>query len=40
MTKEQDNECFKNSAKCWICDNDYVDNNIKVRDYCHITANL
>ena len=36
MTKE-DNENFKNSAKCWICDNDYVDNNAKVRDHCHIT---
>ena len=23
MTKE-DNEDFKNSTKCWICDNDYV----------------
>ena len=25
ITKE-DNEIFKNSIKCWICDNDYVDN--------------
>ena len=31
MTKE-DNENFKNSLKCWICDNDYVDNGVKVRD--------
>ena len=35
MTKE-DNENFKNSSKCWICDNDYVDNDVKVRDHCHI----
>ena len=28
MTKE-DNEEFKNSTKCWICDNDYVDNDVK-----------
>ena len=28
MTKE-DNEDFKNSTKCWICDNDYVNNNVK-----------
>ena len=35
MTKE-DNEYFKNSTKCWICDNDYVDNDVKVRDHCHI----
>ena len=39
MTKE-DNEDFKNCAKCWICDNDYVDNNNKVRDHCHITDNI
>ena len=32
------NEHFKNSAKCWICNNDYVDNDVKVRDHCHITG--
>ena len=37
MNKE-DNEDFKNSAECWICDNDYIDNNVKVRDHCHITG--
>ena len=37
MTKE-DNEDFKNSTKCWICDNDYVDNDVKVKDYCQITG--
>ena len=37
MTKE-DNEDFKNSTKCWICDNDYIDNDFKVRDHCHITG--
>ena len=37
MTKE-DNEIFKNSTKCWICDNDYTDNDVKVRDHCHITG--
>ena len=36
MAKEV-NDDFKNSIKCWICDNDYVDNDIKVRDHCHIT---
>ena len=35
MTKE-DNENSKNSTKCWICDNDYVGNGVKVRDHCHI----
>ena len=37
MTKE-DNEDFKNSTKCWICDNDYADNDVKQRDHCHITG--
>ena len=31
MTKE-DNHDFKNSTKCCICDNGYVDNDVKVRD--------
>ena len=37
MTKEV-NEDFQNSTKCWICDNDYTDNDVKVRDHCHITV--
>ena len=28
VTKE-DNENFKNFAKCWIYDNDYLDNDVK-----------
>ena len=36
VTKE-DNEYFKNSTKCWICNNDYVDNDVKVRDHSDIT---
>ena len=36
MTKE-DNGDFKSSAKCWICDNDYTDTDVKVRDHCHVT---
>ena len=39
MAKEV-NDDFKNSIKCWICDNDYVDNDVKVRDHCHITGSL
>ena len=30
---EEENESFKNSAKCWISDNDYVNNDVKVRDH-------
>ena len=37
MTKN-DNEDFKNSTKCWICDNDYIDNDVKVSDHCLITG--
>ena len=37
MTKE-DNEDFKKFTKYWICDNDYVDDDVKVRDHCHITG--
>ena len=29
---------FENSTKCWICDNVYVDGNIKVRYHCHFTT--
>ena len=36
MNKE-DNEGFENSIKCWICDNDYIDGDVKARDHCHIT---
>ena len=36
VTKE-DNGNFKKSTKWWICDNDYIDNDVKVRDSCRIT---
>ena len=35
---EEDNEDFKNSTKYLICENNYVDGDVNVRDYCHITA--
>ena len=37
MTKEN-NENFKISNKCWICDNDYIDTDVRERDHCHITG--
>ena len=37
MTKE-DNKDFENTTKCWICDDDYVDNDVKGRYHCHITG--
>ena len=36
MTKVE-NEDFKNSTKCWIYNNDHVDNYVKKRDHWHIT---
>ena len=36
--KKEDNEHFENSTKCWICDKDYVDNDVRVRDHCYITG--
>ena len=34
-----DNENFKNSTKCWICDNGCnIDNDVKIRDHCLITG--
>ena len=37
MTRRND-EDFENSSKCWICDNAYVDGDVKARDHCHITV--
>ena len=39
MTKV-DNQNVKKSTKCWICDNDYVDNDVKVRDRRQITISI
>ena len=36
MTKEN-SEGFQISTKYWTCDNDYIDNDVKVRDHCRIT---
>ena len=38
LTKNLYNEEFKKSTKCWICDNNFNDNDVKVRDHCHITG--
>ena len=36
LITKKDNKDFKNSTKCWICDNTYVGGHVKIRDYCHI----
>ena len=33
----KDDEYFKYSTKCWICDNDYIERDVKVRDHFYIT---
>ena len=35
---KKDNEDFENSTKFWICDNDYIDTDVKVRDHYLITG--
>ena len=37
MTNE-DNENIGKSTKCWICDQVYVDGDVKVTDHCHING--
>ena len=37
VTTKMDNENFKDSTKCWFCDNTYRDGDVKVTDHCHIT---
>ena len=33
----EDNEDFENSTKRWICDNAYIEHDVKVRDNCLTT---
>ena len=35
---KKDGEDFENSTKCWICDNAYVDGDVKVRDHSHVSG--
>ena len=37
MTKEHD-EILESSTKCCICGNTFIEGDIKVRDYCHVTG--
>ena len=38
MTKE-DNENFESSKKSWVCNNSFVEGDVKVRGHCHVTGN-
>ena len=37
MTKENEID-FQKAIKCHICDQQYTDKDIRVRDHCHITG--
>ena len=34
---EKDDEGLESSTHCWICDDNYVDSDVKVRDHYHIS---
>ena len=36
MTKKDKD--FENCTKCWICDSDYIDSDVKGKNYCHIAG--
>ena len=35
---EDDETCFKLMDKCHVCDKEYTDKDVRVRDHCHITG--
>ena len=35
----EDNEDFKNCTKCWICDKDHIDTDVKFSLNISVTAN-
>ena len=40
VIKKNSNKELVNATKCWICDNDYIDNGVKVRDHCISLENI
>ena len=34
---KEDKDNFKSSTKYWICNNFVVEDDVKVRDHCHVT---
>ena len=37
MMTKKDNENLENPTKCWTCDNNNIDSDVKVRDHCYIS---
>ena len=35
---KKNNEDFKKSSKCWICNNAYAKGDVKERDHCNVTG--
>ena len=38
VMSKTNNEDFENSTKCWVCNNHYINNDVKLRDYYHTTG--
>ena len=38
VMSKTNNEDFENSTKCWVCNNHYIDNDVKLRDHYHTTG--
>ena len=38
MRKHFNKDLVMNSTKYSVCDNDYIENDVKVRDQCHTTG--
>ena len=35
---KKENKDYESSVKCWICDNSFVENNVKLRNHCNVTG--
>ena len=38
LAMNKENKNFERSTKCWICNNTFVEGDVKVRDHCHVTG--
>ena len=39
VVTRKDKKDFEISTKCWICDDDYTDGDVKLKHYCQVTEN-
>ena len=35
---KKENKDYESSVKCWICDNSFVEINVKLRNHCNVTG--